>query len=174
MVAGVSYAIHRIYRDWWQNTQQFYDHYLSKRSLALESLERENNLHLVSTNRMLMELRRFFSAVRAERYQEAFEMVQRLDLLPFAKGQVSEKEISYKNLDPILKRQFPALSTGATQCLHGMYRKIKSEARGVDESVEFHLRDLQTKARSLYMFAGLTNMPNATNEDIGRMRNNMI
>lgn len=131
-------------------------------------------MKLVATNRTLMEFRHFFSTCRHEQYPEAFEMIKRLNLLPLRQEEVNEKESNYKDLDPILKAQFPALLTGAVQCLQGMHRRIKSEARGVDESVEFHLKDLQKKARFLYIFSGLTSMPNSTKQDIQRLRNNMI
>lgn len=161
-------------RYWWTQSQQFYAHYLSQRSLALASLERENNMKLVDTNRTLMEFRYFFSSLRNEQYQETFEMIKRLNILPLQQEEVNEKESIYKDMEPILKEQFPALLTGAVHCLHGMHRRIKSESRGVDESVEFQLKDLQKKARFLYIFSGLTNMPNSTKQDIQRLRNNMI
>lgn len=84
------------------------------------------------------------------------------------------RESNYKDLDTIVKDQIPALLTAAVYALHGMHRRIKSEARGVDDSVNFHLKDLQNKARFLYVFSGLTAMPNATKEEIQRLRNNMI
>jgi hypothetical protein len=155
-------------------SQSFYSRYLSQRSLALASLERENDMKLVATNRTLMEIRHFFSTCRHEQYQEAFEMMRRLDLLPLRQEEVNEKGSKYKDLETILKEQFPSLLTATVHCLQKMHDRIKSEARGVDESVAFHLKDLENKARFLYMFAGLTNMPDATRRDIQRLRNSII
>lgn len=162
------------YRYWWTQSQQFYSHYLSKRTLALASLEIENNLKLVSTNRTLMELRHFFSTLHKGQFEAAFDMAQNLNLVPLRQDEINGKESYYKDLDPVLKEQFPALLLGVAQCLHGMHRRIKSEARGVNESVEFQLKDLQQKARFLYIFSGLTSMPSATKDGIQRYRNNMM
>ncbi len=131
-------------------------------------------MRLVATNRTLMELRHFFAALRKDQFQEAFDMAEHSKLLPLCQEDINDKESYYKDLDPILKDQFPALLLGATRCLHGMHRSIKSEARGVNDSVAFQLKDLQQKARFLYIFAGLTSMPNATKEGIQRHRNNMM
>lgn len=161
-------------RYWWDQSQRFYSTYLSKRTLVLASLERENNLQLVSTNHQLMQLRGFFSQLRSEHYQEGLETVSGLALLPLSQEEVSEKESKYKDLDTVLRDQFPALLSGAVHCLYGLHRKVKSESRGVDQSVEVFLKELQMKARLMYIFSGLTNMPNSTKEDIQRLRNHMI
>lgn len=161
-------------RYWWTQSQDFYAGYLAKRSLALASLERENKTKLVATNRTLMEMRRFFAVLRSQQLQEAFEIVKSLNLFPLRQEEINEKESIYKDLDQILRDQYPALLTGAVRCLYGIHRSIKSEARSVDESVEFHLRDLQKKARFLYIFGGLINIPSSTREEIQAMRNNMI
>lgn len=161
-------------RYWWTQSQQFYSHYLSKRTLAFASLEIENNLKLVTTNRTLMELRHFFSTLRKGQFQAAFEIAGNLNLLPLRQDDINEKESYYKDLDPVLKDQYPAFLLGLAQCLHGMHRRIKSEARGVNDSVDFQLKDLQQKARFLYIFSGLTGMPSDTKDGIQRYRNNMM
>lgn len=131
-------------------------------------------MKLVDTNRILMEMRHFFSTLRNQNFQEAFEMVKKLNLLPLHQEEMNEKESNYKNLDPILRAQFPAILAGTVHCLYMIHRSIKSEARGVNQSVEFHLKDLQMKARFLYIFSGLTKMPDSTNQEIRQMRNLMI
>jgi Nup93/Nic96 len=161
-------------RYWWEQSYRFYVTYLAKGSMALSSLERENSIKLVATNRLLMECRQAFTTLRNEKYQEAFDMIMRMQLLPVTPEEFSVRESNYKDLDTIVKDQIPALLTAAVYSLHGMHRRIKSEARRVDDSVNFHLKDLQNKARFLYVFSGLTAMPNATKEEIQRLRNNMI
>jgi len=131
-------------------------------------------MKLVSTLRTLMQMRHFFATLRNQQFHEAFEIFKSLNLLPLRQEEVNEKESCYKDLDAILKEQIPALLAGSVRCLYGMHVRIKSEARSVDASVEFHLKDLQLKARILYIFAGLTDMPSATKQEIQRIRNNMI
>ena len=134
----------------------------------------ENNLKLVTTNRTLMELRHFFSTLQKGQFEAALEIAQNLNLVPLRQDDISEKESYYKDLDPVLKGQIPALLLGVAQCLHGLHRRIKSEAGRVNDSVEFQLKDLQQKARFLFIFSGLTSMPSATKDGIQRYRNNMM
>jgi hypothetical protein len=137
-------------------------------------LENENNLQLITTNRQLTELRNFFEQLRHERFYEGFEIVSRLGLLPLSQEDLNEKQSKYRDIDLILKSQFPAFVTGAVQCLYGLHRQVKSESRGVDPNVEARLKELQFKARLLYIFSGLVGMPSSTKEDIQRLRNHMI
>eukprot|EP00934_Nitzschia_sp_Nitz4_P000406 Nitzschia sp. Nitz4//scaffold166_size90379//66720//68650//NITZ4_005068-RA/size90379-exonerate_protein2genome-gene-0.23-mRNA-1//1//CDS//3329538229//406//frame0 len=159
---------------WWKQSQDFYTYYLAKRTLVLTQLESNNNTDLVRVNRTLMEIRRFFSILRQEKFQDAFDIVKSLDLFPLFQEDLDSKVGVFKDLNPLLRQEIPVYLSGTVHCLHGMHRKIKSEARGVNESVEFHLHDLQMKARFLYIFAGLTSMPSNTKEDIMRLRNNMM
>mmetsp|Transcript_122515 Transcript_122515/g.342873 ORF Transcript_122515/g.342873 Transcript_122515/m.342873 type:complete len:342 (+) Transcript_122515:1055-2080(+) len=161
-------------RYWWTQSEQFYTHYLAQPSVVLSTLESENNTRLVTTNRTLMELRHVFSSLRQEKHQEAFEIINRMQLVPLTQEEINERESKYKDLDTIVKHQFPSLLKAAVHALHGMHRRIKSEAPGVDESTSFHLKDLQNKVRFLYIFSGLTSMPTETKEEIQRLRNNMI
>ena len=161
-------------RYWWTQSEQFYARYLAQRSYALTSLESENSSKLITTNRTLMELRHVFSTLRHEKHQEALDMIKRMQLLPLTQEEISLRESNYKDLDAIVKDQFPALLTAAVFALYGLHRRIKSEAHVVDDSVNFHLKDLQNKARFLYIFSGLTGMPNTTKEEIQRLRNNML
>jgi len=161
-------------RYWWTQSEQFYTHYLAQRTMALISLERENSTQLITTNRTLMELRHVFSMLRQEKHQAALDIIKRMRLLPLTQEEISEKESLYKDLDTIVKSQIPALLAGAVYALYGLHRRIKSEAHVIDDSVTFHLKDLQNKARFLYVFSGLTGMPNATKEEIQRLRNSML
>lgn len=139
----------------------------------VESLEREGNLGLIAVNEQLTSMRQFFENVRGGRFQEAFQIVTALNLLPFAQNEIYDKESRYKDLDPSLKASFPSLICGTTECLFAMYRKIKSESRGVTPTVEARLRELQMMARFMYVFAGLVNMPTPTKDYIAQKRNYM-
>lgn len=161
-------------RHWCDQSQKFYSTYLAKRTLILASLEKEGDLKLVTTNRQLTELRSFFEHRRFGRYQEGLDIVARLGLLPFTQEELNEKQSNYRDLDPILKKQFPTFLAGSVHCLYGLHRKVKSESRGQDSSVEVRLKELQMKSRLMYIFAGLIDMPSSTKEDIQKMRNHMI
>lgn len=162
-------------RFWCDQSQQFYNTYLSRRTLVIESLERENSMYLVDTNTKLIQLRRFFDELRNNRYQEAFSIVVEIGLLPFTQSAITEKEKKYNDLDPILKDGFPSLLSGTMECLLGLHRKVKSEARGINETVESRLKELQFLARFIYIFSGLIkDMPPATKQYIQEKRSHML
>ena len=134
-----------LHRHWCDQSQKFYSTYLAKRTLILASLEKEGDLKLVTTNRQLTELRSFFEHRRFGRYKEGLDIVARLGLLPFTQEELNEKQSNYRDLDPILKKQFPTFLAGSVHCLYGLHRKVKSESRGQDSSVEVRLKELQMK-----------------------------
>eukprot|EP00980_Cylindrotheca_fusiformis_P008568 scaffold1820_cov129-Cylindrotheca_fusiformis.AAC.9 len=142
--------------------------------MVVESLERENRYSLIQVNRQLIELRSFFTHIRNGRFQEGFHVVSSLGLLPLTQNEINERESRYKDLDQCLKDAFPSLLCGTIECLFGMHRKIKSESRGLTETVEGRLRELQLMARFIYVFSGLIGMPAATKEYIHQKRNHML
>jgi hypothetical protein len=58
--------------------------------------------------------------------------------------------------------------------MDGLHRKVKSESRGVDQSVEFFSKRAPDEGQVDVHFSGLTNMPTSTKEDIQRLRDHMI
>jgi hypothetical protein len=152
----------------------FYSTYLSRRTLVVEYLEQEGSLELIKVNKQLTELRKFFEHIRSGKFQEGFQIVSLLGLLPFAQNEINEKESRYKDLDQSLKDAFPALVCGTIECLFGMHRKIKSESRGISDTVEGRLKELQLMARFIYVFSGLIKMPATTKEYIHQKRNYML
>lgn len=159
---------------WASQSQLFYNSYLSKRTLVLESLERERRLDLIFTNQTLLELRAFFKRLREGMFEEAFAIVSRTELLPFSQDHLNDMSSKFKELDSILKEAFPAVVTGTVQCLFEMHRRLKSESHGVSPTVEARLKELQFSARVLFIFAGLINMPTTCKDDILGLKANMI
>ncbi len=159
---------------WASQSQWFYNSYLSKRTLVLESLERGGNLNLIFTNQTLLEFRAFFKRLRQALFEEAFAIISRTELLPLSQEHLNAKSSKYKDLDVILKEAFPAVVTGTVECLFEIHRRLKSESRGVSPTVEGRLKELQFLARILFIFAGLINMPTTCKNDIVGLRAKMI
>mmetsp|Transcript_1619 Transcript_1619/g.4137 ORF Transcript_1619/g.4137 Transcript_1619/m.4137 type:complete len:452 (+) Transcript_1619:1-1356(+) len=159
---------------WTQQAKLFYDAFLSKRTNVLESIEREGRSKLIDTNRSLLELRSFYEIYRRRSFEEAFGAVARTGLLPLSQQELNEKSSRFRDLDPILKRQFPKLLVAAVECLSELFHRLKSESRGLPPAVVDRLKELQFLARFLFAFAGLVNMPSACMTDIQQRRANMI
>mmetsp|Transcript_18969 Transcript_18969/g.21437 ORF Transcript_18969/g.21437 Transcript_18969/m.21437 type:complete len:871 (+) Transcript_18969:38-2650(+) len=159
---------------WTQQSKLFFDSYLSKRSSVVESIEREGKLNLIDTNQILIELRSFFDRYRQRQFLEAFEVVKNTGLLPLTQEDLNEKTSKFRDLDPILKEQFPTVLSAGVECLCEMFQRLKSESRGIPPAVGARLNELHFLARYLFLFAGLINMPSTCKNDIARMRANMI
>jgi hypothetical protein len=159
---------------WVEQSQLFYDAYLSKRTNVLDSIEREKKLDLVTTNRCLLELRSFYDIYRQRNFEEAFALVTRTGLLPLTVEQVPEMSSNYRGLDPILREQFPAVLTATGECLVELFFRLKSESKGLPPVVLDRLKELVFLARLLFVFAGQITLPSDCKNDLARMRANMV
>jgi hypothetical protein len=159
---------------WTEQSELFYNAYLSKRTNVLDSIEREGKLDLINTNRCLLELRSFFDIYRQRKFEEAFGKVTRTGLLPLSTEELNEKSSKFRDLDPILQNEFPAVLSATVECLCELFYRLKSESRGLPPTVLDRLKELEYLARYLFLFAGLINMPSSCKNDIARMRANMI
>ena len=130
-------------------------------------------MNLVRTNQMLRQLRSFFDKVRRQQFDQAMSILSNLQLVPLSQDELDVMAARYRDHEAILKDQFPALLSGTIRCLYGLHRNLKSESRGVNETVLGRLKELQLKSRYIYVFSGLIGMPDATKDDIRRMKNNM-
>lgn len=160
-------------RYWCNQSQMFYATYLAKRTIILETLERENKLNLVVTNRMLTDLRLFFEKVGSGEIEAAWEVIIRLDLLPLYKSDLSTKASKYQGIDQIVKTAYPALLRGAMECLYNQHRRVKSESHGITPTVQARLNELQDMAKLLHTFAGLANVPSDMKDSMSRLEAHM-
>jgi Nup93/Nic96 len=159
---------------WATQSQWFYNCFLAKTTLVLESVQRGGHMDLVATNQTLIEFRAFFNQVRLGRFEEAFDMISRTERLPLSSDALDTKISEFKDLDPILKDAFPAVLRSTVECLFEMHRRLKSESRRMSPTVEARLKDLQTTAKIMYLFASFTNMPATCRDDIRGLKARMI
>ena len=159
---------------WMEQSEGFYNAYLSKKSNVLDSIEREGKLHLITTNRCLLELRSFFATYRERKFEEAFGKVASTGLIPLSTEELNEKYSKFRDLDPILQKEFPRVLSATVECLCELFFRLKSESRGLSQVVLDRLKELESLARYMFLFAGLSNMPSECKTDIRRMRANMI
>jgi len=160
---------------YWKNQSDlFYQSYLSKRSTVIDSIEREGKLKLINTNRILIELRSFFDKYREKQFSDAFDILRNTGLLPSTQEKLNEMTSKYRDLDRVLKDQFPTVLSAGVECSCEIFLNLKSKSHGMSSAVDQRLRELQFSARILFIFAGLTNMPSTCKNDIVRMRANMI
>ena len=111
--------------------------------------------------------------MRSQQFERALAILSDLQLVPLSQEDLDVMANRYREHESIIKEQFPALLCGAIRCLYGLHRTLKSESRGVNDTVLGSLKELQLKSRYIYVFSGLIGMPDATKEDIRRMKDIM-
>ena len=152
----------------------FHNTYLARRTLVLESLERENSSGLVSTNRILTGLRRFFDLLNSGRFDEAWDLLRRFELLPNTPNEMASKLSNYHSLDPVLRNAFPAIIKGAMVCLHSFHSRAKQDRQAISSITQSRLSNLQGTARLLTSFAGQAHMPSDMQVTVSRLEAQMI
>ena len=162
-----------LFRYWQDQCHQFESSYLLTRTAVSQYLESRNCLNLVSTNQVLRKLRYFFDSLRTHQFDLALSILKELQLVPLTQDELDVMGTRYREQETIVKEQFPALLSGTMRCLYGLHRDLKSESRGINETVHARLKELQLMSRFIYVFSGLIGMPDSTKEDIGRLKNTM-
>jgi hypothetical protein len=160
---------------WLEQTKAFHSHYLAKRTHVLGVLEQDNQLHLIKTSRIMIDLNAFFERLRADQFEEALSISESLQLLPASQNDVAAKETAYQGLNILVKQAYPFFLVGAMQTLYSEHRRIKLDLQaGASPVVRKRLQELQEKARILVTFAGLVGMAREQTESLSRLESLMI
>lgn len=136
-------------RFWYEQTKQFHAMYLNKRCHVLEMLEKNGDMDVVTTSRLLMELYGFFECLALNRFDDALNIVDKHDFLPLNPQDVSIKEMRFRKMDALLQESLPSVLQGAIQSIYQQYCHAKrnaSQARSLE---------LKARARALITFAGM-------------------
>jgi len=142
---------------WQQAAERFSSMNLaSGRTHVTEVLEAQGKISLVSTFNLLMELTTFVDRLTAQRYEEAWSVVERLNLLPETGMAMSAKVQQFHSLDAVLKNNFSVVLLGSMESLYQQHMRLKSTRHGLaSDSVQQRLEELRTRARLLVTFTGL-------------------
>ena len=153
---------------WLENVKIFRSNYIDKRTHVLEVLEREGKQSVVRTNRVLLDLNKFFDRFQSPlRDSETLAIAENLQLLPTSDIDRQVKESEYKNMDPLIQQVYPALLDGAMRILHEEHQRLKMNLhRDTSGVVRERLRELQAKAKLYTTFAASIGM---ANEHIGSL-----
>jgi len=158
---------------WAEQSQNFYDTYLSQQTLVLETLNRDGKSGLIFTNQSLMKLRHFFELHRKGEFEVALKVLSETGLVPMKQDEMDLMQSKFRDLDPVLKAAFPTVLTGAVECLYEIFRGLKSSHVATPE-VQSCLSELQFQARIVFLFSGLINMPSTCKNTIAQHRAHMI
>lgn len=159
---------------WLQQVNDFQAAYLDKKTQVLVALEKDG-LKLVETNRTLVKLNKFFVAHLQGQFEEAWRIIEELNLLPNSQADLGAKERVYQSLDPLIKQSFPALLVASMEMLHGDYRRLKMEVQPNTEGiVRDRLGQIHGRASLIATLAGLIGIVPEEMEKISRLGSLMI
>jgi len=149
-------------KSWLERVESFRTTYIDKRTHVLEVLEREGKQSVVRTNRVLLDLNKFFHRLRSRLHDtETLAIAESLQLLPTSDIDRKAKESEYKNMDPLIQQVYPALLDGAMRILHEEHQRLKMNLHGDTSGVvRERLRELQAKAKLYTTFAASIGMAN--------------
>jgi len=160
---------------WLGQVEEFRSNFLSKRTHVVQVLEQQGNLSLVETSRTLVELNAFFVRHREGRSEEAWQIVEGLQLLPTSETDLTVKEMSYQQRDSLVKACFPAVLQASMEMLHQEHRRLKLELRAnTEEVVRERLRQLQVRANLIATLAGQVGLAKEHLEKILRLQSLLI
>lgn len=160
---------------WYNQARQFDSMYLSKRTPVSEALQHSSGQDVVDTFRALMQLFVFFDFMSKGRSNEAWIILNGLEILPTNQSDIANKDVVFQGLDPLLQNAMPAVLMAAMQSLyqeHGELKRHMHSARGATMSA---LSERKDQARVLLSFAGIiSNIPmQSTIEAMSRLEANM-
>jgi len=146
-------------------------HIANGRTHVLEVLEAEDNLALGSTFQLIMNLMVYFDRCHEGLWEEAWLLLDNLQLLPRSENEISRYVDTFHSFDSVVKQSFHNIVLGAMEALHNQHMMLKSVGGGIVPSntsnnvptafagtVEQRLFELRRRARVLVTFAGLIPM----------------
>lgn len=141
---------------WLSQCEEFRSLYLSSRTHVTQVLERQGQLHVAETTRVLIELNSFFRFQRERRHDSAWKVLDDVQLLPVSRSDLLVKEQAYKALDPLVQQSFPAVMVSCLEMLCQDYRRLKTEVRSSTRDVmQERFKQMKEKANLIVAMAGL-------------------
>lgn len=139
---------------WYQQTRTFFSTYiLNGPSHVVDCLERNDEVDVIGTCKALMELHDFFECANKGAFNDAWNILVNLEIIPRTQADVSSKEVRYQSLDPLLQNLIPSVLLAAMQSLHHEHSRVKKS--GVRDTTQNVLKQLKERARVIVTFAGL-------------------
>ena len=181
-------------RKFWKNAAVSFQqaHLMHGRTHVIEVLEQEGNLAVGETFQLLLNLMTFFDKSRVGEYEGAWSLLDMLNLLPRAEGELPIRvESFHSSLDNVVKTHFPQIMLTGMECLFHQHNAVKQSIMGAGAggtqggamlqgaavaAMEQRLVEIRNRARLLVTYTGLLHhkMPGDANAQIARMEAYMM
>jgi len=149
------------------------------RQLALTIAQRyrelgqEGSRHTANTFYLLLDLMTFFDLYHTNKIEQAYNVIQDLNLLPFKQEAVEQKVNSFRNYSDEIRRSLPDILLATMTILHTQYKNSKNAGSPLvggfgklqSGGKQTYINYLRSQARALITFAGMLpyRMPGDTN-----------
>ena len=158
---------------WMSELADFRQRYLSSRPThVLHVLESQGQMAVVETSHILSELNAFFQQYRDGHFEQAWKTVQALQLLPQSSSDLTAREHTYRQLDPLVQQAFPAVLQACMDMLYREHRYLKVDQSLNNPVARERTGEIQAKAKLLVTLAGLLGLPQA--DTMSRLESLMI
>ena len=99
-------------------------------------LQERDAMDRLETFQILMDLHTAFECVRTKEFERAWQLMEKLPLLPFSDAECTSKARQYASLDPVIKKVFPMVLEKALETLSQLYVALKSPSYGQSTNPE--------------------------------------
>ncbi|ELT94870.1 hypothetical protein CAPTEDRAFT_177509 [Capitella teleta] len=148
-----------------------------RKQLALSIAQRykevgaEANPAVSSTFHLLLDLTTFFDLYHGGKHEQAYKVIQELNLLPFKLQDVDNKVKAFQNFSHEIRQNLPDVLLTTMNIIYSQYKTTKGSAtqspltRHMDGGKQTFINYLRVQARSLITFAGMLpfRLPGDTN-----------
>eukprot|EP00978_Attheya_sp_CCMP212_P008187 scaffold19138_cov53-Attheya_sp.AAC.1 len=161
-------------RRFWRNAAlQFHSIHLTQgRTHVIDALEKEGTLSLGNTFQLILNLMVFFDRCRNQEWEDAWSLVDDLQLLPRSESDRSLKVESFQSLDSVIQKSFHQVLLGAMESLSHQHTSLKGRhvSSPIDaNAVSQRLKELRERARLLVTFASLLPLGHFAGDTVSRI-----
>jgi len=166
---------------WRDAALKFQNMYLSQgHSQVIHVLEAEGQLSLGTDFQLLLNLMVFFELCYDEKWKDAWELINNLELLPTGEETMNASVESFHNLSDEIQQIFHHIILKSMECLSNLYLYFKKSSpespANAQNVLNQRLSEIRDRARSLVTFAGFIRINNANEvrTKIGKMEAFMV
>jgi Nup93/Nic96 len=122
---------------------------------------------LLRTTRLLLNFNAFEKFRAAQKYNEAWKVLEKIDIIPSTQQEIASKQAMYQSLDVLTKEATPSLLSGVMDILYRDYCHFKQQVHADNTGVvRGRLHEIRDKSRLIATFAASAGLPS---EQIGNL-----
>ncbi|KAL7504917.1 hypothetical protein ACHAXN_002442 [Cyclotella atomus] len=148
---------------WFNAAKQFHSiHLTNGKNYVQNNLSAEGSMSFGHTFQLLLNLVVFFDWHREQQWENAWNLMDNLALIPKNDTEMTTKMNQFNAFDSYVRREFHHVVVASMEALCHLYRAAKQSATGApsfqQSTIDQQLNELLERARLLVTFAGVINI----------------